>query len=972
MGLSLIVGPARSGKIALLLERFLEALERDPWLVVPNRLEVERIERELLRRRGALLSGRVGTFDDLFTHLAEQGDGRELSRVASEGQSLLVLRRVIATTPLRELARSAAAPGFAETILGTLVELGASSVALEDVPGDLGALAAAYRAELRRSGLCDRAELRWAAVERLRSDLSAWGGAPVLAYGFEDLTAVEWALVEALAARTEVTISIPYEPGRLAFGAHERAVAALARLAEGRIQERPPLPDGGVPASLRRIERLLFSDDPGEAVELDGSVRFLEGAGLRGAAELVGREVRDALARGVAAEEIGIVCDTPERWRAVLETAFGSLGIPYEVEHSRRLAEIPLGQALLALLRFAWRGGGRSDLFAFLRSPYSGIERRTADFLEGRLRGRAIVEPARVEAEAEKLRGAPLPALADLRAPGSPTDAVRTLVRSMVRSAWGLESPPTAHDARVDARAAQAVTGALDELDELAEAIPVAPEDVLATLERTRVAPVAVGERGRVAVLDYARARTRSFEIVFLLGLEEGAFPRRERPSPLLGDELRAALGGCLERSDAVARDRSLFYTACTRASRQLVLVRQAVSEDGVPCEPSPFWEEVTDLFEPASVARHTRRRSLADLTWPVESAPSERERLRALARIAATSPAEAAAIATANGWTRRLERARTAFDRPTRLRRRAVLEELGARTTFAATELERFGDCSSAWLVERVVAPRTIDAEPDALLRGSIAHTALHRFYAALPRELHAERVTPGNVEEALGLVGRCLDEALASGVRLDLTELQLAELRETLRADLEAFVRDEAASQVAFVPRRLEVGFGSDRAAPELQRGLPLGDGLFVSGKIDRIDVDPFSARGIVQDYKSGQAHSAQQIDSEARLQIPLYVLALRDLLGIEPLGGVYRGLAGRPSKRGMLRASARDDLPGFSPADYLDEDAFWGQIEVARQRAVELAQRIRAGDVRHDPRDGECPSWCDLWPMCRVARS
>ncbi|MCS7008255.1 MAG: hypothetical protein NZL88_11940, partial [Gaiellaceae bacterium] len=119
----------------------------------------------------------------------------------------------------------------------------------------------------------------------------------------------------------------------------------------------------------------------------------------------------------------------------------------------------------------------------------------------------------------------------------------------------------------------------------------------------------------------------------------------------------------------------------------------------------------MTDLFEPASVARHTRRRSLGDLTWPLETAPSERERLRAVARIAATSAGEAEAIAAANGWTRRLERARRAFDRPTRLRLHAVLGELGARATFAATELERFADCSSAWLIERVVAPRTIDA---------------------------------------------------------------------------------------------------------------------------------------------------------------------------------------------------------------------------------------------------------------------
>jgi hypothetical protein len=71
-------------------------------------------------------------------------------------------------------------------------------------------------------------------------------------------------------------------------------------------------------------------------------------------------------------------------------------------------------------------------------------------------------------------------------------------------------------------------------------------------------------------------------------------------------------------------------------------------------------------------------------------------------------------------------------------------------------------------------------------------------------------------------------------------------------------------------------------------------------------------------------------------------------------------------------MLRASARDDLPGFAKDDYLDEDTFWAQVEGARERAADNARRIRSGDVQHDPKGDGCPSWCDLWPICRVARA
>jgi RecB family exonuclease len=377
-------------------------------------------------------------------------------------------------------------------------------------------------------------------------------------------------------------------------------------------------------------------------------------------------------------------------------------------------------------------------------------------------------------------------------------------------------------------------------------------------------------------------------------------------------------------------------------------------------------------VFADDDVRRWTRRRPLSALTWPLEEAPTERERLRALAELASTDRADAEALARANGWERRLERALSAFRRPTRLTNPLVLEQLGSRTSFAVTELERFADCSSAWFVERFLDPKTIDAEPDAKQRGSVAHQALYRFFSRIPAELGVEKLEPQHVEAATGLMRRCLDDALA-GVRMDLTDMQERELDQTLWRDLAAFVEEECESSSPLVPRRFEVAFGSERAAPELQRGLELGDRLTLSGKIDRIDVDPFGARGVVQDYKSGKsAHSARQIESELRLQIPLYMLVLRDLVGLEPLGGLYRPLAGTRKPRGLVRGSEEETLPGYVSHDYLDEEAFWGVVDSARATATALAERIGEGDVHHDPLGGECPAWCDLWTVCRIERA
>jgi RecB family exonuclease len=957
LGLSLLVGPANAGKVALLLERYLAALDREPVLIVPNRPDVERVERDLLGRAGALFGGSIGTFDDVFEGIA---GGR---RTITDAQRALLIERVIGDASLNGLGASARFAGFADELGRAFDDLAGGLVTPSQLSGDLQRLYAAYRSELDRLGLTDREAVRMRAVERLASDFAAWDGAPVFAYGFEDLTGAEWELIRALAGRTEVTVSIAYEPGRVAFASLRGTVDDLAGLADGRIESLPPRFHKYGAAPLAHLERNLFGDEPGAAPPIDGALRFLEGAGTRGTLELVADELVALIRAGTAPERIGVIVPSPERWRAPLETAFTSLGVPFAVEGRLRLGQTPFGRALLGLLRFVWLGGARRELYGFLRGPFSGVPRGKVDFLEGRLRGRAINAHDRVEAETLALHGHEFPIVRELREAPTPLEGLRVAAASMLRNAHGVQRPIATDETRTDLRAYEAVVELADELD----GWELTPPQVVAALEAATVRGPRI-EPERVPVLSLTDARTRGFETVFVLGLEEGTLPRRGDASPFLDEESRRALSARLEKPDHVERDRYLFYTACTRASRRLDLVREAATDDGGPREPSPFWDEVVRLFPKDDVARATTRRPLAALTWPLHDAPSDRERLRALARTAADDRVTAEALARANGWERRLDRALRAFDRPTRLTHPLVLEQLAGRRTFNVTELERMSDCSSAWFVERLLDPRTIDAEVDPKLRGSVAHTTLHRFYAGLPKEVGVDKPDVEHLDAARAYLRSCLTQAV-EGVRMELTDVQRHALDQGLWRDLSAFLDAEARSALPLVPRELELQFGFERSK---HAGLPLGDELFLSGKIDRVDVEVFGARGIVQDYKAGKsAHSAQTIEQEQRLQIPLYMLVLRDLVGVEPLGGLYRPLAGERKPRGLLRADAKEELPGFTRTDYVEDDEFWTRLEDARELGRGLAQRIRGGDVRHDPRGGACPSWCDLWPMCRVAR-
>ena len=975
--MALLVGPANAGKVARLLDLYLASLDREPVLIVPTRGDVERVERDLLTRSPGLFGGWIGTFDDLFRRiLAREAGGRKPPLTPI--QRSLLLSRVVGGASLNGLSASARFPGFADALGDAIADLESGLLGPEDVDGDLARLYASYRSELERLELSDADLERGRAADLIAGELSAWGGEPLFAYGFEDLTGAQWKLLEALAGRTEVTVSLPYEAGRPVFASLQRTATDLSALSGDRIEELGPQDWYDAPA-LAHLANTLFEEASPEPPPLDGAVRFLEAAGSRGALELVGDEILTLLRSGLPAQEIAVVCPSVERYRAPLETAFGSLGVPYAIEGRVSLPKTAFGHALTGLLRFAWLGGSRRDLFSFLRSPYSGLPRTRADFVEGRLRGRAVSEATRVEEEALKVLGHPIPALADLRAAEDPGAAVQALAQTMLRAAYGLESPPTATETHLDLRAYESVGDVTSELE--GGRGSRSPSLGKRSSRRSSTRPSGFPVRGILVMSPsstscaFAHGDSRPS---FCSGSRKAPFrdgrPRRRfsRTTPGASSRRRGAAGASSARTSWPATATCSTPLALDPGSGSRSFARRPRTTAGLASRAPSTKKCGAASRRPRWIAgpgggscQHSRG------TWSVRR-PSANGSGRPRPSRRETTP-RARALAVANGWERRIERALTAFSRETKLTHPAVLAELREQTRYPVTALEMFGDCSSMWLFNRVVDPRTIDAELDPRLRGQVAHQALYKFYSGLPKRMGVDRLDPERLDEGLEFLRECLAEAVAGQVRMDLSDVELLELEGTLARDLELFVRQELELAFPLVPRRFEVAFGSDRAPIELQRGLDLGD-FTLSGKIDRIDVDPFSARGIVQDYKSGKtSHSAAQIESEGRLQIPLYILALRDLVGIEPIGGLYRALAGSREARGLVREDAKEsDLPGLKKADYLDEEAFWSQVEAAKDLARVAVGRMRAGDVRHDPRSGTCPTWCDRWSMCRVKRA
>jgi ATP-dependent helicase/DNAse subunit B len=968
MPLKLVTGPANSGRAGELLGEYRARLDEDPVLVVPAFPDVEHVLRELAGQ-GAVFGAEVVRFARLFDEIAERCGGVASRRRASRLQRAVLVEEAVRGAGLEELAPAAERAGFARAAVRLVAELERSMVAPERFEraltawaGDgargryareVAAIYAAYRERLAGAGLVDDALFAWRAVEALRERPGSWGGTPVMAYGFDDFTPIELEALETLAgpAGAPVVISLPYERGRAAFRAVGPVLERLATFADEHV-ELTAVADHYRPesrATLHHLERRLYEapdgrPDPGDAV------RLLSAGGERAEVELVAAEVLCLLREGTPAGQVAVVFRDPSAYASLVEQVFGAYGVPYSIDRWVPVGHTALGRGLLALLRCAGPEGTADDLLAYLRTPGLLDRPRLADRLEAEVRR----DGARTAAEARRLwekrrwRLGELDRLAGSGAADALLARVDEELARLFAASYRRRATIFQGAELEDPRVHEAASAGLRELLDLARAG--------VALDRGRVhdrlarLTVRLGEPpapDRVQVASPEGIRARRFEAVFVCGLQEGEFPRPAAGEPFLSDDDRRGIAEASGlalgvRDDQLDRERHLFYVCASRPERTLYLSSRFADEEGNPEVGSFLVEEVTDLFDPA-LGRRTARRTLADVTWPPADAPTDAEWLRALAL---AGPEQEPC-------------------RPDGLEAPEVLEAIASRPALSAGALESFADCPVKWLVDELLRPDPLEPDPEPMVRGSYAHAVLELTYDRLRAATGSARVTEETLPEAERLVRDALREKQPA-FRLSPKQTRVRTAVRRLEFDLLRHLRREAEAGGSFEPRELELEFGNGDGRPAL-RLEP--EGVSVRGRIDRVDV--WDGNALVRDYKSGRtAHPVAKWEDDNRLQVAIYMLAVRELLGLEPAGGVYVPLADRRGQpRGLLRKELEDELgEGFARSDMKEDAEVERQLDRARERVCELAGRMSAGEVRPCPESCAWNGGCSYPSICR----
>src|SRR5215212_8027659 len=418
---------------------------------------------------------------------------------------------------------------------------------------------------------------------------------------------------------------------------------------------------------------------------------------------------------------------------------------------------------------------------------------------------------------------------------------------------------------------------------------------------------------GRVRVISPYRARARRVAHLFVCSLQDGDFPRRDTGGPLLSDDARAALG-LPPRKKAEIEDRYLFSACLSRAKQRLWLSWRSADDEGGAASRSPFVDEARELLAPAlpldpeerdvAIVAEAAGRGISDSIFHPGEAPNEDE----LARAEAADETTAADVAPpvrdriASRLSAARERTELGRLRPGPLSLEPVLERMRAQGLFGPSTLESYAECPYRWFVGHELKPRRIGPDEEPLTSGQIAHQVLERLYSEpvtsegrpSPATLTTWQVRAKELVEELGPRQLPRERADTAAALRRVEGLVLA------------FLADEADSPVPYrpVPELAEARFGF----PDSEKPALALAGGGVHGQIDRIDLGP-AGEALVQDYKSGATvEGGKRMLDKGKLQLQLYLLAARELWGLDLAGGLYRPLGARNDTdrkpKGLLR--------------------------------------------------------------------
>jgi hypothetical protein len=756
------------------------------------------------------------------------------------------------------------------------------------------------------------------------------------------------------------------------------------------------------PAGLLAVERELFRTDAHQRpkLRLDPArgLKILGGPRGDGVGLLVAREVRSLLGRAFRPEEILVLVPRfdadAERVREVMR----SWGLPVARATGGRLSKIPAVSALRSALRLPVDGWEAASLVRLLRNgqvAFPDLERF------GRFEAASAIHASRTFRDRQSLEQALAREDRDPR--GARERAVALSVVRQVGAAIDSAAGPgpwpvqverarrIAADLGLDLEALEPLWDALDDHGWVIERLGTGDDqetmiwgDFVRTVESiiTEVdGPASRPAPGTIRIEEVREAAGARARGVILANLAEGTFPA---PGTIDLD----AVGTEGDRmSPAYSAEMLRFAGVSGSAEECLVLAYPTTDVNGETLLPAGFLDDLMRRLEGGvdapCIERHARFDPvLLDREDLAKSPADARVRAVALAAqgrddgplrsLAGRAEHRSALIGVADAFQvasrRRGEIEFGPYDGMLRdaAAIQAIRRSFGPDHPFSPSQLESFALCPFQFYQRYVLGLERVDdrreLDEDYAGRGSAVHDTLEQIH----QQMHAEQ--PDSLIDRLPILIRSQvrielspDDGEPASVPDVLREIGERRTQKALLRYVDQFRAYAGGSSGVPDPHGFEVVFGQKlgQETPAPLPHLTLGEeasSVKLQGKIDRIDVFSKEGRLVfrVIDYKTGSNPPSKEVVSGLASQLPLYALAVEQLVfpdGTHEFGDV--GYWSLPKD-------------GFKAVKIGEWPAYRGRLIAF---VVAMVSRLREGQFPIHSMKKDCRKFCDFHAACRV---
>ena len=486
-----------------------------------------------------------------------------------------------------------------------------------------------------------------------------------------------------------------------------------------------------------------------------------------------------------------------------------------------------------------------------------------------------------------------------------------------------------------------------------------------------------------VNVINVLEARQWEIPVVFVGGLLEKEFPKQIRENLFLKDYYRSRLNATgkivlREACEKMDEERYLFYIAITRAKEKLYLSYPSANSNGNLTLPSFFLSDIQKLFskevrkeitihrnlsniipEPEEIITSTDSKSFVyyHLNTPCVSEREQYEKDVALWLYNNTEDENSlrGGLCTLTALINSYNNLRI------KLSDKGIIKKIGeASRRFSPTKLKDYAQCPYKYFGRSTLKlKQALPNSLDLLMQGIIIHKVLEEYFK------DTKDIT------------KIFDDIFKQKTRAMIIGFEELKIKNEMINTLLIFEYMEKESDLSrFKPSLFEAKFG-DEELGTLEIGDNKKEAVEISGKIDRIDISETNGEkiGVIIDYKYGQTEfKITDMEEGLDLQLPIYLLALRDVFKIIPVASEFYALKSS-KKTGIYNRELIDNfsfnIKPMKKSLSIDSKGFNKMLKDAENHILEFAKEIRNGRIELAPANIDfCGEGnCDFANVCRI---